>query len=173
MSSLSPHISARPQEWETPSKRSSRLGLRVRVLMHGRRLDDMLAGGADPAATPELAERARQLTCESRRRTLADGLDHAVCVAEGQTRRASAAPLLANRDIRASRAVLLGLAQALRECPVVDAMGVAQAQRLLTDGASPLYIESHNDALWHAARRATAALEGRTWDTATRRRDAI
>jgi hypothetical protein len=36
---------------------------------------------------------------------------------------------------------------------------VALAQQLLTDGRGPMYLASRDDALWHALRSATLALE--------------
>jgi hypothetical protein len=48
-----------------------------------------------------------------------------------------------------------------RSHTVVNASGVVLAQRLLTDGTGPLYIEARNDELWRAAREASAALEAR------------
>jgi hypothetical protein len=65
------------------------------------------------------------------------------------------------RDVRASRSELIHLAQVLRENRDVYASGVALTQRLLTDGMGPLYIYGLEDELWHAARDAIAALDGR------------
>jgi hypothetical protein len=160
MSSLNPYFSTHRRQ-RSRSAWTSELGLRIRVLCRRRRLDTMLAEGADPAASPELALRSRRLTSEPYRRVLADSLDEVLCVAEGRGPRVSASPPLAHREVRAARAALLDLSRALRQHTVVNASGVVLAQRLLTDGAGPLYIESRNDELWRAARGASAALDTR------------
>ncbi len=128
--------------------------------MRKGRLDRQLAEGADPADTDELALRARQLTSQSYRRTLADSFDEVMAIADGLGPRISAAPPLQSREVRAARSALLDLSRTLREDAPVAPSGVAQAQRLLTDGMGPLYVESYNDALWQAVRQARAALEG-------------
>jgi hypothetical protein len=84
-----------------------------------------------------------------------------VSIAQRRRRVRAAAPPLATRDIRTSRSGLLELAQTLRENRDVYASGVALAQRLLTDGSGPLYVYGLDDELWHAARDAIAALDGR------------
>lgn len=158
MSTTTHHAAAPPQGWSLDTKRESRLRLRLRVFFRRHRLDGMLALGVDAGESAELAVRAEQLLNRRYRGHLADSFDEAVCVAEGKGARAAAAPPLAMREVRAARAALLELANALRQETVHGPSGVALAQRLLTDGAGPLYIESQNDALWHAARRATLAL---------------
>lgn len=147
------------------SGRSARAAVRERlwahigVRLHRIRLDAMLAEGADPAASPELRLRARQLTQMSHRRALAAGFEKALATAEGPRPRLSSAVAPAKYEVRAARAALLELCQDLRERATVAPAGVALARDLLTDGTSPLYIESLGDALWHALRRATAALD--------------
>jgi hypothetical protein len=102
-----------------------------------------------------------QVTRRRHRRALASNLEEVVSIAQGQRRVRAAAPPLATRDVRASSSVLLELAQTLRENRDVYASGVALAQHLLTDGSSPLYVYGRADELWHAARDAIAALDGR------------
>jgi hypothetical protein len=135
------------------------LGVRLRAIARRTRLDRRLAEGADPAESPELTLRAQKLTGRAYRRTLADSFDEAVSIAEGREVRLSAVPPLATREIRAARAALLELARALRSERRVAPSGVALAQHLLTDGSGPLYVTAEHDALWHAARNATVALE--------------
>jgi hypothetical protein len=119
----------------------------------------MLAASSTPDESFELALRARQLGRERHRRRLAASLEEVVRIAQegGPTR--TARPPLARRDVRASSAALLQLAQVLRH-ERVNVKGVVLAERLLTDGAGPLYVYGHDDQLWHAAREATAALDG-------------
>lgn len=137
----------------------ARLWAHIGVRLHRARLDAILAEGADPAASPELQLRARQLTRPSHRQALAAGFEKALAAAEGPRPRFSSAVAPAKYEVRAARAALLELCQDLRERPTVAPAGMALARQLLTDGTSPLYIESRNDALWHALRRATAALD--------------
>lgn len=143
-----------------PRDRRFPLGTRLRTLMSRRRLDARLLEGADPDMSPELALRARQVTSLSHRRTLADSIDEIVSVAEGRGPRVSAAPPLACRGIRSARESLLELARALRERQPVEPVGVVMTERLLTDGASPLYRDSDQDSLGDTATTARAALEG-------------
>jgi hypothetical protein len=93
-----------------------------------------------------------------RRVAIARALDQALANAEDPRVRMSAAVPLARRDVRAARSSLRDLAAALREDGEVSPRGVALAERLLTDGTSPLYVERTNDALWHAVNDATVAL---------------
>lgn len=165
MPSTSPHLIAPGQEWGVSSssrERPRRIGLRLRmrVLLHRRRLDDLLLEGVRAGDSPELALRAKQLTAPGYRRNLADSLDEIVCCAEGKGRRSASAAPLASRDVRAARAILLQLAHALRHDSAPDPAGVVLVERLLTDGTGPLFAESYDDALWRAAKRAIARLEG-------------
>jgi hypothetical protein len=130
MSSPTPHISSLAFPRGRPR---TRIGVHLRVLSHRTRFDEELLGGVDPASTPELRLRARQLTAQRHRRALADSLKDAVLSSERGT-----AP-------RFSASVPVG-----------------RAERLLTDGNGPLYVRSEHDALWHAAREASAALDGHT-----------
>jgi hypothetical protein len=157
-SSLSPRFET-SRGFRDDAQTGPTVGVRLRALVHRGRLDRMLADGADPGSSRELALRGQRLTRRTYRRALADGFDEAVSTAEGHELRLSAGPPLAAREVRASRAALLELSRALRSERQVAPAGVALAQRLLTDGTGPLYLTSEHDALWHAARRATVALE--------------
>ncbi|HYB22310.1 MAG TPA: hypothetical protein VED41_00835 [Solirubrobacteraceae bacterium] len=158
MSSATSHI---PAPLHGRSREGSH-GLRphIGVLLHRSRLDRMLAEGADPAASRELSLRARQITKLSYRCGVAEGFERALAATEGPSARLSSAVPPAKYEVRAARAALLELFIELRERASVEPAGVALAKQILTDGASPLYIESRNDALWKALRRATAALDG-------------
>ena len=157
--------SSLPGHFETAStfrgehETGSHLAARMRALVHRRLLDSMLADGADPVSSPELALRAARLTAPRHRRKLADGFDEAISLAERREPRLTAAPPLARREIRAARGALRELSGALRSERRVAPAGVALAQRLLTDGTGPLYLTAEHDGLWKAARRATVALE--------------
>lgn len=140
--------------------RAFKLALRARVLLHAHRLDARLLEGADPAESAELAARSRQLTSHSCRQALAEGLEHVLSVAERRAGPACAPPRLARREIVAARVALAGLIATLADDRPVSPAGVVLTERLLTDGLGPLYVEGEHDALWRAARNATAALHG-------------
>jgi hypothetical protein len=137
---------------------SLQLRLRLRVLVRGRQLERLLIEGADPVSAPELALRAFQLTRASHRRSLAASLDDALLSAANGRRRSPSAAPLAGASIAAARPALVELARMLREQPVVAARGVAMTRRLLVDGAGPLYVDTHDGALRHAAEQALTAL---------------
>jgi hypothetical protein len=159
MSSRIPHVAAPARRLTARAHEPSRLALRARVLLHAGRLDAALAAGADPSASPELGLRADRLTSARHRRTLAGRIEEVIRLAEQPGPRLSAAPPLAKRDVRDARAALLDLSQALRVAERVAPAGVVLARRLLSDGAGPLYVHCAEDALWHAVRAASAALE--------------
>ncbi len=164
MSSLNPHFPVNADARRSAHPRgTATLGLRLRVLLHRGRLDGMLARGSDADGSPELTLRAAQLTDQSHRAGLADSLGDVVSIAERHGRMRTVSPPLATREVRAARAALLGLAYELRESATVEPAGVVLAQRLLTDGTGPLYVHAQNDALWRAARDASAALAGKPY----------
>ncbi len=146
--------------WDWHPDDAPSLSVRLSVLCRRGQLDRLLAEGASPEETPELALRARQLLSERNRRILADGFDKVLQIAEETRPGRTARPPLARREVRASRAALLTLARELRTNAHARPAGVALAQRLLTDGAGPLYCQGDHDVLWHAVRGATAALLG-------------
>ena len=161
MSSATAHLPTNLNEQSRGARRSSGVRTHIGVLVHRARLDRRLAEGVDPATSRELTLRARQITRESYRHSLASSFEEVLASADRPSPRLSSAVPPARREVRAARAALLDLCRALREDAVVEPAGIALAQQLLTDGTGPLYIESHNDALWHAVRRAVAALDGR------------
>jgi hypothetical protein len=158
MSTMHSHLPARAPARSFHPRPVLRLGVRVRALTHRAKLDSMLLDGANPTRGAELQLRANQLTAGRYRGMLARSLVESVEAAEGEHRRSMASVPLAYGEVRAARAALLELANGLRgEGPVAPA-GVILAERLVTDGAGPLYIASGHDALWRAARQASAAL---------------
>jgi hypothetical protein len=161
MSSATSHLpsTARPRELQPTYARAAHLRLRLVVALRRYRLDRMLAAGAEPTASRELALRAGQLTAEAHRNTLADGLEKALTTAECPRPRLSSAVPLATREVLAARPALLALCRALRDCTAATPAGVALTQVLLTDGSSPLYLEPAEGALEHALRHATAVLQ--------------
>ncbi len=159
MSSLNPHLTTHRDAWTGSPRTGESLRVRARVLFSRAGLDARLAEGGEPSESPALSLRARQLLRSGHRLRLADSIDDAISIAEGSGPRVTSTPPLARRDVRAARAALLDLARSLRECESDSPQGVAIAQRLITDGTGPLYVESQDpDALWQLARRASDAL---------------
>jgi hypothetical protein len=117
-----------------------RLAARVRA----RRLDQDLAAGVLPEASPALALRARRLTARPRRRRMADGYH--------RLRREPRARL------DCAGAELAGLAETLAAPGPVTASGAAQAWLLLTDGTGPLYNVGSTDGVRAAAARTLESL---------------
>jgi hypothetical protein len=139
------------------------LSTRVRARLHGARLDDELARGADPGSRPELTARAAWLGGRRSRAALAEGLDHAVWAAVHSPRPWSASVEVERTAVRIARPELLALAATLRRDGAVHPRGVALTRRLLTDGSGPLF-SGGPDALLAAAREALRNLEaGPSW----------
>ncbi len=126
----------------SPESESFRLFPRISAWLRGGALDERLAGGASPSQSPELSARARWLTSTRTRRRLAQWIQRVIEAAETPYAgdRGPAVPL-EREAIRRTRTLLLSLA---RELDAVDEpaspRGIARVRQLLTDGASPLYI---------------------------------
>jgi hypothetical protein len=115
-----------------------------RLLAHvcAERLNAELARGVSPDASIELTLRARALTSAFTRRGLAYGLRRSVLQASAGAGLASnrAAILAVTDQLEQLRRRLLGGG-------LVSPRGVAQIERLLTDGSGPLYSRCRPDAL--------------------------
>lgn len=140
----------------SPEKVVQRPPIRRRALawVYSSRLDQRLAGGADPLADPLLAYRATKITSRGFRHRLAAGLRDAVERAAHPHRHGAAAPV-SLAGVRAHRTSIEDLADRLDGGSPVAAQGVALASRLLTNGASPLYVEGQPREL----RAAISAIE--------------
>lgn len=136
------------------------LWLQARVAVRRRSLTRRLAEGADPAASPALALRARQLTGERSRRWLGRSLRRAVWVASHPAPGRPAVGLIRRGAVLdAERAIDL-LVKRLRSPVPVTAEGVAMVERMLSDGAwSPMYRAAGPGTLRWMVVVATAALE--------------
>jgi hypothetical protein len=104
-------------------------------------LDRSLAAGADPAASPELARRARQLTSPRFRAGLATSLRNVVETAERRPGAFTAAIPVRREQVRAQRRLILDLADDLESGDEIRPGGIVMVERLLEEGASPLYVE--------------------------------
>lgn len=114
------------------------LGARIRTRLRRKKLDDDLARGGDPAASPERRLRAEQLNSPGERLKLANTLVEAL----GGARMNHLGPFrrkLRERDaaIRGSAEELLALARRLRDGEPIEVRGAAMAARLVRDRASP------------------------------------
>jgi hypothetical protein len=129
-----------------------------RVWLRRGALDRSLAAGEDPAASPELARRARQLTSRRTRSGLATSIRNLLEVAEERPRGFTSAVPIQRRDVLRERQMLLQLAAALESEDELEPRGLALVDRLLIDGGSPVYVDGSDGALHGALVHAHAAL---------------
>ena len=136
----------------------SRLLLSARVQLKRWWIDERLAHGEDPAASAELALRAQQLLSPKVRLELAHDLCRIIEEAEGPPKPFSSAVPVQREPVLHARECLVELADDLAFGSEINARGVAVVERLLRDGASPLYAPPAYDTLERAVRHARAAL---------------
>jgi nucleotidyltransferase/DNA polymerase involved in DNA repair len=150
-----------------PQSRADRgwLRLHLGVTLRRTQLDRVLARGADPDESSELALRARQLCGGRTRRSLARGIERAIAQAE---RYSQSTALPVNREeIARARPLLVRLAERLRAPEDASPRGVAAVRLLLTEDTSPIMSPGWSrasgiaGALEGEARSALAALDGR------------
>jgi hypothetical protein len=125
--------------------RGGSIGVWLRTYLHWWRLDGELAAGA-AATTPELRLRAAQLTSPRFRARLADSLDAALDAARRPYPRLSAQVPLNAQAVLDSEGVMRGLSGLLRDHDD-SARAVAIVNRLLRDGAGPLFEPAAADLL--------------------------
>jgi hypothetical protein len=129
-----------------------------RVWLRKASLDRSLAAGEDPAASPELSRRARQLTSRRRRAGLAASIRNLLDAAEERPRGFTVAVPIQRRAILGERQMLLQLAEDLESQDELKPRGIAIVERLLIDGGSPVYVDCPDGALHGALVHAHAAL---------------
>jgi hypothetical protein len=133
--------------------------LRSRVFLRRGALGRRLAEGANPSSSPELERRSQQLLSANNRRALAQAIERVIDAAEERPSPYSSAVPLRRAAILEQRPILLSLAAELRDTDQhVSVRGVALIERLLTDGGSPLYVETTEESLEGALRHARSAL---------------
>jgi len=116
------------------------MGLRWRVWLRERALDEELAEGADPTESDELSLRTGQLSSVESRDRLAVALERLVRLAEEQPHPPDTMPLLVRRcKVRACRTLLLDLAESVRNAGPSDVQGIAMTARLISDRTGLLY----------------------------------
>jgi hypothetical protein len=155
------HIQALPhvRVGRPPLGAAADVWLRVRVGWKASNLDRQLAEGLDPARSPELSVRARQLTSERRRADFAQELESLVRDVHSSWRPALEAVPLQRTAIAASAGDLLDLATVLRSQARCRPHAAGTVSFLLRDAASPLY---YTDARATPADLARAAIAGFT-----------
>jgi hypothetical protein len=121
-------------------------------------LDRSLAAGTDPAASPALSRRARQLTSRRSRAGLATSIRDLLDAAEERPRGFTSAVPIQRRAILRERQLLLQLAADLDSQDELEPRGIALVERLLIDGGSPVYVDRPEGALHGALVHAHAAL---------------
>ncbi len=124
---------------EADAARTS-LSLRARVLITRGRLDRQISTGGPCEANGALALRTSQLTDPANQRRIAANLRRVVAYAERHSARTSTSTVLIEpRSVREGRDAILGLAEWIERGEPVSPRGILLAQRLLTDGFSPLF----------------------------------
>jgi hypothetical protein len=124
-------------------------------------MDDRLLSGRLSPDTGEGKARAEQLVGPHHRERCAKALRDLVEEAQRPAASLFNANLRVKRlAIRQNQALILTLARELEELPAVDPRGVILADRLVTDGSSPVYgIDQDHGQILAAVERARAALK--------------
>jgi hypothetical protein len=130
----------------------------ARVWLRRGALDRRLARGADPADSPQLARRARQLTSRRFRAGLAHAIHNLLDAAEEPRRAQTSTVLLERRAILTESPLLIGIARDLTSDDDLNPRGIALVEQLLTDGDSPVYAPAHDRALHDGLIHARAAM---------------
>jgi hypothetical protein len=134
-----------------------RFGARVRARLQHRLLDQELSDGANPAACPEWAARAAELTSRASRERAADELEQLIGFGDRRHRvKMGPHPAAA----RVNREKLELLAEMLRDDGPLYVRGLARLQVTLSDGAGPVYTDRDGRALARELRHVHAALMG-------------
>jgi hypothetical protein len=134
------------------------LALRARTWLSRRRLDARLADGADPASDRELELRAQRISRAEHREQLARALERVMRDARRPAARIRPQVPVRRAPILDCSEDLQALIRRLRDGEPVDPRGIALTERLLTDGASPLYHDT-DPPLCYSIRSARLALD--------------
>jgi hypothetical protein len=141
-------------------KAASSPALRLRVAVRRFALTQRLAEGADPASSPELELRARQLVGDRERATLARTLQRTLEEVHHPHMTLVGGTPLRRREVMAAEEPLRLMIKRLHDGRPVAPEGMALIERIITDGAwSPLYNLTVPGALRRLTVLATAALD--------------
>jgi hypothetical protein len=142
-------------DWPTGS-----LGLRVKVAGRRVALTEQLANGADPASTPELSLRARQLTSDRQRRQTARALRRTVSEARDPAVTRAMVSIINRRAVLAANDPIQATITRLAGPDPVEVKGMARLDHMLTDGlTSPIYNRAEPGALERQLVAARAELD--------------
>jgi hypothetical protein len=131
--------------------------LQVRARRH--QLDAKLAAGADPNNDELLNWRAHELTSADMRKRVADSFDEAMGRIPMSNRQAPTAVFMDSDAVRVALRELRELVDRLNGPDPVSPQGVARAQRLLTEGASPIYAPGNGPELQMLVRQSIRGLD--------------
>jgi hypothetical protein len=116
------------------------LSLRWRSFWKRAKLDQALAAGEDPLASDSLLWRAQRLTEPKQRIAFADTIHRIVDeTASGGPPKPPGPPVIRPHLIANNRALLLTLAERLRDGSPLNLRGLAMVELLVRYGGSPLY----------------------------------
>jgi hypothetical protein len=133
---------------------------RVLARVHHTRLDRDLALGASPDANTLLALRAQFLICPAVRHRLASSFATIIAEATGPRAWPGRMRVPVRRGcVREVADVLQALVDRLLTPGPLSARGMAQVQRILTDGSGPLYYPGSEEQLRSTVQDALEALE--------------
>jgi hypothetical protein len=136
------------------------LSSRVRTAVHREKLTRALAEGAESSASRELELRARQLTSERNRRTLARSLRRTLAEARRPALTRARVVIIERAAVLDAEAAIAEMIERLRNPDPVRAEGMALLERILTHAdSSPLYNKSEPGALRRMIGVATSALD--------------
>jgi hypothetical protein len=138
----------------------SSLRLRRTVAARRNALTLELADGVDPASTPELALRAAQLTSERQRRQMIRTLNRTLADARRPSVTRALVTIVNRRAALEAQDAIQAMIDRLRSPEPVSARGMAQAERILSDGlSSPLYGQAEPGMLMRLVLVATTELD--------------
>jgi hypothetical protein len=115
------------------------IGIGVISRLRCSSLDRALAVGEDPLCSPLLFRRSIQLTGQRNRRRLAAGIEALLEAAEDPPLMPGSAIRPRRKEVLAARPLMLRAAEILRSPEPIQARGVAQMGRLLSDPTGSVY----------------------------------
>ncbi len=148
----------------TPPPGWARLTDRIVARLRARSIDEKLLRGSTGEASPALLVRQARLLHRRYRSAVARGLRRIVAAARRRDRSMFAAQLpLREGEILNSEPLILTLADELEHEESISPRGVILADRLITDGASPIYrptpmARARDESVETAVKHARAAL---------------
>jgi hypothetical protein len=154
------HVLLPARSARSPRRHKRTWEARVLARVLAPRLDRELAQGIAPWSSGAHAARAVQLTSDRTRRTLAHSLERLIDDVENPRSRFMSAVVSPWPDqVRHAMPLILTLAPRLRSAEPVNARGIAQLSRLLSDGGGPCYVPARPEALTLALQQVSRWLD--------------